>query len=104
MSSSWNTLEKYKVKVSNTALDDLYYIREYVLISSQSFIIADNIVNKIEKAIQNLEYFPYRGNLKYINGKKRRRLFVVNYTVIYSISSYKKEVNILSNINSHSDY
>jgi toxin ParE1/3/4 len=51
---------RFKVSLTQSALNDLYAINEYYLVHVND-AIAVQIIDDIQKAINNLEHFPERG-------------------------------------------
>lgn len=100
-------MDKYSVIILAYAyrnLDDIYGYITSELLARQA---AENIVDKLEKAILSLEYLPFSGAIrrtgKYAN-KGYRQIFVKNFTIVYRINTDKKEVVILTVKYSRSEF
>ncbi len=75
---------KYKVSLTQAALNDLYAINEYYLTQ-----VSDDVASDILRNIQNLEDFPVRGNipkeLTITGNTLYRQILSSIYRIIYRI-------------------
>lgn len=79
---------KYKVRIDNVAIDDLYAIYRYVA-NNDSPEKADHLLVNIQKAMLSLETMPARGNhppeMQRWGIFDFREIFFKPYRVIYEI-------------------
>ena len=79
---------KYKVRLVQSALNDLYTINEYYLeqVNDQ---VASKVLKQLQTMIQSLDTFPERGTvpseLKPIGGQRYRQILLDHYRLIYRI-------------------
>lgn len=98
---------KYKVIRTDKADEQLREIIFYIAEDSGSIDIALNYLDKIEKAINNLEEFPMSGSIpRYSILKKQgfRVLIVERHLVFYKIYEAKKEVVIYAVVDGRREY
>jgi len=89
--------ERYEVKISGKAKEDLRNIITYINETLNEPTIAKKYAKVIKERIKSLEYFPQRYVI--IDDKKLmdltiRRLIIKNYIVFYRINENKKIVTI----------
>lgn len=92
-------MDNYSVKLYARASRDLDEIYKYIANNLSEPLIAENLIDAIENAIINLEYFPERGAIGQIGiyaNKGYRQLFVKNYVIIYKVLNDRKEVHIIT--------
>jgi addiction module RelE/StbE family toxin len=81
-------LDNYSVKLYARAIRDLEEIFKYIANNISEPLAAEKMIDALENAIVNLEYFPERGAIRqngiYAN-KNYRQLFVKNYVIIYKM-------------------
>lgn len=90
-------IEKYKIKLSIKAKDDLKDIVLYIKNHLNEPAIANKYANIIREEIQTLEYFPQKFAMiddKFVKDLKIRKLSVKNYIVFYRVNEEKKFVNV----------
>ncbi len=100
-------MDNYKVLISLEAYKDLDSIYYYIKNQLKEPSIALDIVKLIEESILKLGIFPYRGSerkLGIYGNKIYRQIFVKNYTIVYRIDEYNKQVIILTIRYSLSDF
>ena len=98
---------KYKIIRTDKADEQLREIIFYIAEDSGSIDIALNYLDKIEKAINNLEEFPMSGSIpRYSILKKQgfRVLIVERHLVFYKIYEAKKEVVIYAVVDGRREY
>lgn len=92
-------LDKYEVKINPRAIRELDSIYEYIAIEKLSPRNAKGQLNRIKKAILNLNTFPQshqeRNEGRYA-GKGYRQLLVDNYIVIFRIDEVRKIVYVVT--------
>jgi addiction module RelE/StbE family toxin len=92
-------LDNYSVKLYARAIRDLEEIFKYIANNISEPLAAEKMIDALENAIVNLEYFPERGAIRqngiYAN-KNYRQLFVKNYVIIYKVLKEQKEVHIVT--------
>lgn len=89
--------EKYKIKLSIKAKDDLKDIVLYIKNNLNEPAIANKYAKIIREEIQTLEYFPQKFAMiddKFVKDLKIRKLSVKNYIVFYRVNEEKKFVNV----------
>ncbi len=92
-------MDKYGVKLTNRALQDLDGIYGYIAHSLSEPETSLKLVSRIEDAILSLETMPYRYPERkrgIYQGQGYRQLFVGNYTVIFRIDETKKTVIVVT--------
>ncbi|MCL2422088.1 MAG: type II toxin-antitoxin system RelE/ParE family toxin [Defluviitaleaceae bacterium] len=80
--------KRYKYEFSPLAVDDLTEIFEYIALASSSIQIAENLIDEMQTAVENLCDFPFSHPLvkDSILRKKGYRLLVVkNYNIFYVV-------------------
>ena len=94
-----NILDKYKVKINPRAIRDLDSIYKYIANEKLAPESAKGQVDRIKKAILNLDTFPQshqeRNEGRYA-GKGYRQLLVDNYIVIFQIDETCKIVCVIT--------
>jgi len=87
--------KKIKVQYLELALSDLQDIVSYISQQLASPQAALDLVNKLDKAISNLEHFPFVGK-SYSGDKslkdKYRMLVIENYLVFYVVKAHIIEI------------
>ncbi len=92
-------MEKYKVKITNNALNDLDEIYTYIAENLQEPVVAFNLIDRIEDEVLSLAQMPYRCPERRIGqyaNKGYRQLLVKNFTVIYRIDENSKHVIVVT--------
>ena len=94
-----NILDKYKVKINPKAIRELDSIYEYIAKEKLSPENAKGQVDRIKKAILNLDTFPQshqeRNEGRYAE-KDYRQLLIDNYIVIFRIDETSKIVYVVT--------
>ena len=91
-------MSKYKLILSNAAYLDLEQIYAYISKTLSSPNAANNLMNKIESKIKDLQDFPISSpfcNDESLKLKGYRKLVVNNYIVIYNVDELIETVNII---------
>lgn len=89
--------EKYELKITPAAADDLENIYKYISNTFSSDGSASNMIRKISDSLKVLKDFPYMHELsrdKILQQKGYRKLIVKKYVVLYLIDESKKSVII----------
>ena len=97
----------YKIMRTDRAEDQLRAIILYIANDSGSIDIALNYLDKIEKAIMQLEDFPCSGSIPHYSILKKqgyRVLIVENHLVFYKIFEQDKIVIIYAIVDSRREY
>ena len=92
-------MDKYDVKISPKAFQDLDEIYSYIVKELQASETALKLVKEIEDAILSLDIFPYRGSDRKIGkfaNKGYKQIFVKNYTILYRINESQKQVVVIT--------
>ena len=94
-----NILDKYKVMINPRAIHELDNIYEYIAKEKLSSQNAKGQVDRIKKAILNLDTFPQshqeRNEGRYA-GKGYRQLLIDNYIAIFHIDEPHKTVRVVT--------
>lgn len=92
-------MDKYRIKFNPRAIRELDSIYEYIAKEKQAPENAKGQVDRIKKAILNLDSFPRshqeRNEGRYA-GKGYRQLIIDNYIAIFRIDEYNKTVYIVT--------
>ena len=92
-------MDKYKVKVNPRAISELDRIYKYIADGKLSPQNARGQVDRIKKAVLNLDTFPQshqeRNEGRYA-GKGYRQLLIDNYVVIFRIDELHKTVYVVT--------
>ena len=92
-------MDKYKVKVNPRAISELDRIYKYIADDTLSPQNARGQVDRIKKAVLNLDTFPQshqeRNEGRYA-GKGYRQLLIDNYVVIFRIDELHKTVYVVT--------
>lgn len=92
-------MDKYKVKINPKAIRELDSIYEYIANEKSAPENAKGQVDRIKKAILNLDTFPQshqdRNEGRYA-GKGYRQLLIDNYIVIFRIDEINKIVYVVT--------
>ena len=89
--------EKYEIKLSIKAKDDLKSIVLYIKNNLNEPTIASKYAKIIREEIQNLEFYPQKFAIIDDNSIKDlniRKLIIKSYIVFYRVNEEKKIVNI----------
>ena len=92
-------MDKYEVKLSRRALEDLENIYEYIAREIKAPETALALVDLIESEILCLDKMPQRGAERKVGiyaNRGYRQLFIKNYTVVYRIEESSKIVIIIT--------
>ena len=98
---------KYKIARTDKANDQLFDIIQYIADDSGDVQIALDYLEKIEKAILNLEAFPYSGHIPRYTILKRqgyRVLIVERHLIFYKVNDNEKLVMIYAVIDGRREY
>ena len=92
-------MDKYKVKVNPRAIRELDHIYEYIANEKLAPENAKRQVDRIKKAVLNLDTFPQshqeRNEGRYA-GKGYRQLVIDNYIIIFRIDELNKIVYVVT--------
>lgn len=91
--------DKYSVKVTAQAKDQLERIVDYISCELKAVQAASSLINSIETAVQSLTVFPERHPLVSEEpwcSKGIRKINVRNFIVYYWVSLEKKIVSIIA--------
>lgn len=97
----------YTILRTDKADEDLSMIINYIAEDSQSIDTALKYLDKMEKAIMNLEKYPLSGCIpryRTLKLQKFRVLIVENHLVFYKVFEDSKEVIIYRVIDGRQDY
>lgn len=89
--------EKYKLKITPAAADDLENIYKYVKYTLSANNSAENMIQKISSSLKSLKSFPYMHELsrdKILKERGYRKLVIKKYVALYLIDEEKKSVVI----------
>lgn len=92
-------MDKYSVKISPQAFDDLDKIYEYIARKIKAPETAATLIDRIESEISGLDQLPQRGAERKVGiyaNRGYRQLFVKNFTVVYRVDEAAKEVIIIT--------
>ena len=81
------------------AINNIYDIYDYISYILLNEISANNFINGIEKKIDSLQYFPYRGAI--YSDKFNRYLIYKKFLIFYKIHEEEKIVEIKRIIHSN---
>ncbi|MCH4890636.1 type II toxin-antitoxin system RelE/ParE family toxin [Acidaminobacter sp. JC074] len=96
---------KYHILYTPLSKSDLTDIFDYIF--EDNFDAAINLLDRIEKGISNLSFFPFSGVVprdSRLNLKGYRLLIIDRYTVFYKIDDVNKEVVIHRILSTYRDY
>lgn len=88
----------HSLKFSPKASEDLDQIYSYISGKLYAEEAAHNLLEKIERNIMKLRYFPYSGSFvldEPVKNKGYRKLVVDNYIVFYLVNELDKKVVIM---------
>lgn len=91
-------MSKYKVTISSDAIEDLRDIHSYITFSLQAKQSAANQLNRIRKAIYDLETFPLRYKLvewEPWSSMNVHQFSVNNYEIFYIVDEERKNVSVI---------
>lgn len=94
-----NTMDKYTVKITPRAFEDLEGIFHYLAIEKRSPFIAKRQTDRIKFALKSLDSFPHshqerqEGRYAY---QGYRQLLVDNYIAVFKIDENQKDVIVLT--------
>lgn len=80
----------YRVELLPGAIADLVEIREYVASDSDSDAVAEKLMDKLDKKMQQLELFPESGKLlreKYAVSNSYRFIVCEKYMIFYKFAN-----------------
>lgn len=92
-------MDKYKVKLNPRAICELEAIYEYIAKEKLAPENAKRQVDRIKKAILNLESFPQSHQVRYEGryaGKGYRQLLIDNYIVVFKIDEANDTVYVVT--------
>ena len=97
----------YRVALTPLAAHDLYQITVYVAESLSAAQTAVALLDRLQKAIDNLAYFPRRNEL--VDGavwsrRGLRKMVVDNYLVFYLVDEKRRSVEVLRVMYAKRDY
>ena len=96
---------KYPLKIYPSAKKDLEDIFSYISIELSNYKAALDLIEKFEKALNNICYFPELCPLidnEFVKDNNIRKLVVNNYNVFYRfINNEVQVVRVLSSMNNH---
>lgn len=97
---------KYNIVRTDKSEEQLREIIFYIADDSGSTDIALNYLDKIEKAIKNLEEFPFSGNIpRYsILRKQGYQILVEKHFVFYKVNNKTKVVTIYAVVDGRQEY
>lgn len=90
--------ERYRIRYTPLAFDDLDEIDSYITDTLCNGQAAVRLLNEIEKSVDQLRQFPQIGSVvedAYLASKGYRKLIVENYLVFYLINEPQKEAVIM---------
>ncbi len=88
-------MKKYSIEYSRESKQDLIEIKRYIKYNLQEQEIAQNLISKIRKAINNLTNNPDIYSIiddDIIKKLEIRKLIVDNYIVFYRVKSYSIQI------------
>lgn len=94
-----NIFDKYKIKITPRAIRELDSIYEYIANEKLAPENAKEQVDRIKKAILNLDTFPQSHQERYEGryaGKGYRQLLIDNYIAIFRIDEVGKMVYVIT--------
>ncbi len=89
---------KYRLKITPKANEDLEYIYNYIANSLFNEGAAENLMYEIEIGIMRLKQFPFSCSLvndEILRGKGYRKLIIKNYIAFYIVDEIDKQVVIM---------
>lgn len=89
---------KYFIKMTPKAEEDLDNIYSYITKELFAEESAKNLIDRIEKSIMRLEEFPFSCNYvadEFLRSKNYRKLIIDNYIAFYIVDEGKKYVIIM---------
>lgn len=92
-------MDKYTVKISPQAYDDLDQIFEYIAFELQAPETALSLIDLIEEEVLSLDEMPQRGAERKVGiyaNRGYRQLFIKNFTVVYRIQENTKTVIVIT--------
>ena len=92
-------MDKYTVKISPQAYDDLDQIFEYIAFELQAPETALSLIDLIEEEVLSLDEMPKRGAERKVGiyaNRGYRQLFIKNFTVVYRIQENTKTVIVIT--------
>ena len=99
-------MNKYKIKISSEAVEDLRSIHTHIAFDLQARQSADDQLNRIRKAIYDLKTFPFRYRLvdwEPWNSMNIHQFPVDNYQVFYHVDEENTTVYVIRIFYSGSD-
>lgn len=92
-------MDKYKVQIAPRAIQELDNIYDYIANEKLDYVNAKKQVDKIKKAILNLDTFPQSHQERFEGRyakKGYRQLIIDNYLVVFKIDEIQKIVTVLT--------
>lgn len=89
---------RFEIILTPSALNDMRGIYEYITETLLSGTAAENLIDKIEDRILQLEMFPYSCELvqdEALRTKGYRKLIIDNYIVFYKVEDIEGQVVIM---------
>lgn len=90
-------MERYKVNISEPSENDLIDIARYISDQVLAPITAIEMIETIEKVLDNLSYMPYKYPLvadRHLSAMGYRKLPIKNYIAFFTIDEKSKTVHI----------
>ena len=92
-------MDKYRVQIAPRAIQELDNIYEYIATEKLDYVNAKRQLERIKKAILNLDTFPHshqeRREGRYAK-KGYRQLIIDNYLAVFRIDEVKKIVTVIT--------
>lgn len=98
---------KFKLKFTKEAQSDLFEIFDHIANNLAAPIAAGSLIDKIEKASENIALFPYAGSIPNDGtlAKKGYRLLVVdNFIIFYQVDEAALIVKVIRVVYGKSNY
>ena len=92
-------MDKYKVQIAPRAIQELDNIYDYIANEKLDYVNAKKQVDKIKKAILNLDTFPQSHQERNEGGyaeKGYRQLLIDNYLAVFKIDETQKIVIVFT--------
>lgn len=92
-------MDKYKVQIAPRAIQELDNIYDYIANEKLDYVNAKKQVDKIKKAILNLDTFPQSHQERFEGRyakKGYRQLIIDNYLAVFKIDEIQKIVTVLT--------
>lgn len=98
---------KYKVKITDTALQDLEEITNYIYRSSLDIKVTKDFIEGVKNKCKSLDTFPNGGSLPrdyVLKCAGYRFVIYKDYLIFYLVDEENKFVNVVAIFNSKKDY